>query len=117
VASDDPITLLENNDETVAVFIEPQTAGSDLTAVASLQFILKHDRCDPDDAATNLTLHTGIPAEMVFITQTADLIEAEAYIPSETLAGSFPRWYRVDTLTAGGDRRTAVYGRVTVTNT
>jgi hypothetical protein len=114
MASNDPITLLEGNDETVAVCIVAQTPGSDLTAVAALEFILKDSQCDEDDADTNLTLHTGIPTEMVFVTQAADRIEAEAYIPSEALAGSYPRWYRVDALTAGGDRRTAVYGKVTM---
>lgn len=114
MATDDPITVYEGNDTTVTVTVTPADAGDDLTDVASLEFYLKHTACDADDAATTVVLTTADPAEVLITAQTADGITAEVYVPGTALEEPFGRTYRVDAIGAGGGRRTAVYGTVTV---
>ena len=104
------ITVHEGNDETVEVTV----TGPGLDDVEGLEFVLKHSTCDADDDDTVLLLTTADPGEMAITAQTDDEITAEAYLPGTALADPFPRVYRVDAIGAGGDRRTALYGTVTV---
>lgn len=113
MADNVPLTFVEGNPETVAFTITPETLGDDLTAVASVQFVLKADGCDDDEDA-EVVLTSADPTELQLLTMTATEITGEAYVPALTEA--YPRLYRIDALTGTGSPRTALYGRVTVTN-
>lgn len=105
------LTLHQGNDETVAWTVTPASEDDDLLDVTSLELVVKDDRCAAD--ADGLTLTTADPDEMVILSQTADEITGEAYIPASALAEPYDRWWRLDAVTATG-RRTALYGPVTV---
>lgn len=113
MADNVPLTLVEGNDETISFSIVPETAGDDLTGVASLRLVLKAEGCD-DDADAEVVLTTADPTEMVILTHTATQITGEAYLPA--LTEPYRRLYRIDAITSAGSVRTALYGRVTVTN-
>lgn len=117
MADNAPITLNEGNDETVLLTITATAdpGGDDLTAVTSLEFYLKADECD-SDAEAELLLTSANILELEILTQTATEMTAEAHIPAAALAGPYPRFYKVDALSGTGQRRTALYGRVTVNN-
>lgn len=110
-----PITLNEGNDETIALTVTATAdpGGDDLSAATSLEFYLKADDCDPD-AEAELVLTSADVLELEILTHTATEITAEAHIPASALVGSYTRFYRVDALSAAGDRRTALYGPVVV---
>jgi len=110
VATNAPITVTEGNDETVELTI----TGPGLDDVESLEFVLKDDACADD--ADGLTLSTANADEMVITAQTAEEITVEVYLPGTALTEPYPRVYRLDALGSGGDRRTALYGVVTVVN-
>jgi hypothetical protein len=116
VADKQPITLREENDETLTLTIDRQQPADDLTTVATLELYLKTDSCQADDDPDVLLLSSSVPAEITITAQSAAQITAEAHIPAAALAGSYKRFWRVDGLTAGGERRTAMYGDVTVVN-
>lgn len=108
-----PITLFEGNAETLTVTILPPDGGT-LTGVTALEFYLKADACDDDDAEGVVTLSTVSPPGGVTIdTQTADEIVATVEIPASALVDPYSRYWRIDALT-GSARRTAMYGPVTV---
>jgi hypothetical protein len=111
VADKITLTLHEGNDETVALTITP-AGDDDLLDVDQLELILKDDQCDPD--SDGLTLTSADPGEILILTHTAEEITAEAYIPASALAEPYDRWWRLDAVTTSGDRRTALYGPVTV---
>lgn len=113
MATRDPITLHQGNDETVLITITPDVTGDDLTAVTAVELYLKIDACDGDDATTTVKLDSGSATELVITAQSATEITAEAYIPASALSSAYPRFYRVDGL-VGAARRTAVYGPVKV---
>lgn len=113
MATEVALTFLEGSKSTVEFSIAPADAADDLTAVASLRFLLKADTCD-DDADAEVVLTTADPTEMQFLTQTATQITGEAYVPALTEA--YPRAWRIDAISGTGDPLTALYGRVTVIN-
>lgn len=112
MATEMPITLYEGNNETLLVTIDRETVDADLLTIAVVELYLKTERCDLDSAA--LVLSSTVPAELVILTHTAEQITAEVYVPP--LTGSYTRWYRVDGVSASGDRRTAVFGPAYVTD-
>lgn len=104
------LTLHEGNDETITVTITPAT-GQSLAGVTGLEFVLKPSTCedDDDDDALVLTVGSGITLD----SQSADLIEATIAVPGTALTETYTRSWRLDALT-GLERRTALYGTVTV---
>jgi hypothetical protein len=110
MATNAPITLAEGNDETVLLTINRQAATDDLTLVTRIEMVIKDDSCHPDSAGTVLSSLDG--SQITILTHTASEITAAAYVPP--LSGAYRRFYRVDGLDAGGHRRTAMYGVVTV---
>lgn len=113
MADNVPLTFLEGNAETVAFTIVPADADDDLTAVASVRFVLKADGCDDEDDA-ELVLTSANPTELQLLTQTAIEITGEAYVPG--LVEAYRRQYRIDAIAGDGRYRTALYGLVTVIN-
>lgn len=113
MADNVPLTFIEGNATTVAFTITPASATDDLSAVASVRLVLKADGCD-DDADAEVVLTSADATELVLLTQTPAEITGEAYVPALTEA--YPRLYRIDAIAGDGSPRTAVYGRVTVTN-
>lgn len=109
------LTLMERNDETLLLTIDRQQPTDDLTTIATLELYLKEDACQTDGDA-ELVLTTADAAEMVIDTQTAAQITARAFLPASSLSGPYGRFWRIDGLTSGGLRRTAMYGDVTVVN-
>ncbi len=110
-----PITLHEDNDETLLLTITPDDPAEDLTGVTSLELFLKPDNCTEDTAAGVLALSTADATEMIITGQTATQITAEAYIPASALSTPAGRFWHVDGLNAT-KRRTAMYGPVSVVN-
>lgn len=113
---DRPITLTEDNDETLLLTVvpEPADSGEDLTTITELRLVMKEDRCSPDAAAL-LTLASTNPAQILIGAQTATQILAHAFVPRSALQGAWPRFYRVDGY-VGTQKRTAMAGVVTVNN-
>lgn len=107
-----PITLNENNSETVLLTISRQSPTDDLTLVARLEMVIKDDSCHTD--ADGIVLSSLDAAQMTILTHTAAEITAAAYVPP--LTGAYRRFYRVDGLDASSRRRTAMYGVITVTD-
>lgn len=114
MAAEVKLTLHEENDETVSITITSDDPDDDLTDVVLLEFYLKTDSCVPDSDPLTVLLTSDDPAEIGILTQTADLIEAEVYIPGSDLLDPYDRFWRIDAITSGGLRRTAIYGPVTV---
>lgn len=112
MAANEPITLHEGNDETVAVTVTAADAGDDLDAVTALEWVLKDDPCADD--ADALVLTTADPTEITITAQDSTTITAEVYVPASALTEPYPRHYRLDTISTGDVRRTALYGVVTV---
>jgi hypothetical protein len=111
------LTLIEGNDQTVAFTITPRTAGDDLTGVARVEVIFKPDSCTTDDSDYALVLTSSNAAQVTLLTQAADEITAEAYLPASYLAEPYDRVWRVDAVGVSGERRTAIHGSVTVIDT
>jgi hypothetical protein len=109
-----PITLRENNDETLRMTIVPCDPTEDLTAVTSLEVLLKTSRCTSDTDPSTLLLSSSVPAEVQITSQTAAQIIALAHIPGTALTPPYERFWRVDGLGSSGARRTAMFGPVTV---
>lgn len=107
-----PLTLHENNDETVELTILAVEPDEDLNGVTVVQFILKDNVCAEDTAG--LVLSSTDPTQVMILTHTASVITAEAFIPASALQGAYARVYRVDGLDSVGHRRTAISGPVTV---
>lgn len=110
------LTLHENNDETISLEITPVDSDDDLTTITSLELYLKPQNCASDSDPLVLVLTSADPSEIVINTQTASLIEAEAFIPGSALLDPYDRFWRLDALNATGQRRTALYGPVDVVN-
>lgn len=108
-----PLTLHQNNDETLILTITPADPSDDLTVVTELQLFIKIDMCYADDDDTTLMLSSTVGTQIAIISIAADEIRAEAFIPASALAAAYDRWWRVDALAPGG-RRTAMYGPVTI---
>lgn len=115
MATREDITLHENNDETLLLTIDRVLSTDDLTTVATLELYLKEDACQTD-ADAELLLTSAVSSELVIDAQSAAQITARAFIPASALSGPYERFWRVDGLGGGGDRRTAIYGDVTVVN-
>lgn len=111
------LTMHEGNDETVAITVTSANGGGDLSGVARLDVVLKPDGCASDDDQAALVLSSTSASEVVILTQDTDEITAEAYVPASYLQSTYDRVYRVDAIGSGGERRTAVYGAVTVIDT
>lgn len=119
MATKAPITLRENNDETLELSITPDHTGGDLSGVTEIQVYLKDDSCTADNAAGVLVLSSTNPAQVLVISFAADEIVARAFIPASALAAPYERFWRADALTgplntANRPRRTALYGPVTI---
>lgn len=108
-----PITLAENNDETLLLTITRKYATDDLTTVTAVEVYLKTDQCQDDGAAGVLRLSSTDPSELVVTSMTADAITAEAYVPAAATTPPYDRWWHADVL-AGAARRTAMYGPVQI---
>ena len=117
MATKTDLTLHQGNDETITITITAADPGDDLTGITSLEVVLKPDACTDDDGTGALTLTTASAAQVEFVTQTADLVVAEAHVPASYLAEPYSRVWRVDAIGSTGERRTAVYGSVTVLDT
>lgn len=117
MATEQNLTMREGDNETIAITITAASAGDALTGVETVVVVLKPDACSEDDDAYALTLSSTDAEEVVILTQTADEITAEAYVPALYLAEPYDRVWRVYTVGASGERRTALYGSVTVTDT
>lgn len=115
MATNIDITVTENNDETLDIDITPEDTSQDLTTITSLEFYLKEDNCF-SDAEAELVLTSADPNEINIVSQTSSLIEAQVFIPASALAQPYNRFWRIDGLTAGGDRQTAIFGDVSVNN-
>lgn len=116
MATQAPLTLFENNDETLSLTITPVDPDDDLTMITTLELYLKPQNCASDADPLVLVLTSANPNEIVINTQTASLIEAEAFIPASALLDPYDRFWRLDALNAAGERRTALYGPVDVVN-
>lgn len=114
MATEVKLILHEENDETVLMNITSDDLADDLTDVVLLEFYLKTDSCVPDSDPLTLLLTSADANEVDILTQTMDLITAEAYIPASALLEPYDRFWRVDAITSGGLRRTAMYGPVSV---
>lgn len=110
------LTLHEANDETLSLEITPVDSDDDLSTITTLELYLKPQNCASDLDPLVLVLTSADPNEIVINTQTTALIEAEAFIPATALLDPYDRFWRLDALNAGGDRRTAMYGPVDVIN-
>lgn len=111
MATETAITLHEDNDETLELTVTPADEDDDLTLVDSLELYLKEDACFSDLEA-ELVLTSDDPSQINILTQTADEITAEAFIPASALDEPYNRFWRLDALTAAGLRRTALFGPV-----
>lgn len=111
------LTWSQASDETVAITVTAQDPGEDLTGVDALVVYVKPDACTDDDDPEVLVLNSATPSEVTILTQTADEITAEAYIPAAYLAEPYDRVWRVDAIGSSGERRPAMYGSVTVLDT
>lgn len=113
VAALQPLTLYEGNDETLTVTLVPAD-GESLSSVTGLEFFLKADSCDADDADGVVFLSTeNPPGGITIVSQSADEIVATIEIPASALVDPYGRFWRLDAMT-GVLRRTAMYGPVTV---
>lgn len=113
MATEVPLTLHEDNDETIELTITPEQTGDTLAGVTVVELYLKVDRCEADTASGVLKLTSANPAQILVTSFSASQIEALAFIPASALASPYDRFWRVDAL-AGATRRTAMYGDVTV---
>lgn len=116
MATEVDLTLHENNDETLALTITPEDISEDLTTITTLELYLKQQECTSDTDPLTLFLSSDNPAEIDILTQTPSEITASAFIPAAALADPYDRFWRLDALNAGGDRRTAMFGDVDVRN-
>lgn len=111
------LTFAQGNDETVAIVVSAASSGDDLTGVTRLEVVFKPDVCTEDDSDYALVLSTDNAAQVTMLTQSADEITAEAYVPASYLAEPYSRVWRVDAVGTTGERRTAIHGSVTVLDT
>lgn len=109
-----PITLRENNDETLRLTIVPDDPADDLTTIAFIEVYLKTDRCVSDTDPSTLTLSSTDPTQVQIISQSTSQLVAVANIPRAALTPPYDRFWRADGLGSSGARRTAMYGPVTV---
>lgn len=116
MASRVELTLYENNDETVTMTITATDATDDLQLITELELYLKTSPRYTDTDPSTLFLTSLYPGEINITTHTATQIVAEAFIPGSVLTAPYDRFWHVDGLTAGGDRRTAIYGPVDIVN-
>jgi hypothetical protein len=114
VADRRPIALHERNDEQLLLTINRQDPGDDLTVITIVEVYLKTESCQSDSDPATLALTSADPAQVLVTSVSAAQILATVYIPAAALVGPYDRFWRVDGLTAGGARRTAMYGPVTV---
>jgi hypothetical protein len=110
------IVLHEDNDEVLSLVVTPVDANEDLTDITTLELYLKPQNCTSDEDPLVLVLTSADVLQINITTQSAVLITADAFIPASALASPYDRFWRLDTLNAAGDRRTAMYGEVTVVN-
>lgn len=115
VATRVPLTLHQHNAETLHLTIARVDPADDLTTITALELLIKPQACTPDDDAEVVRLSTGDPAQITITDQTAAQVTATAHIPASVLAQGWERWWRLDAL-VGAERRTALYGPVTVIN-
>jgi hypothetical protein len=110
------IVLHEDNDEILGLAVTPVDEDEDLTGITVLELYMKPQNCTSDEDPLVLVLTSADPSEIDITTQSAVLITADAFIPASALAAPYDRFWRLDALNAAGDRRTAIYGDVTVVN-
>lgn len=110
------ITLVENNDQIIAVTISPDDPGDDLTDVTGLELYLKTNPTFADDDPTTLVLTSADSSEISIDTQTATSITARAFVPASALVDPYDRFWHLDAIGAASSRRTALYGAVDVIN-
>lgn len=110
-----PLTLLQNNDVTVAFTVtdEDTKAPFDLTGATAIELYLKPmaATADTDPGVHKLTLALGD----ITVTD-APAGECAAAILATMLATAGRQWYRLDVVGAG-KRRTPIYGILSVTDT
>lgn len=116
MATQVPLVLHENNDETLSLEVTPVDSDDDLSTITTLELYLKPQNCASDLDPLVLVLSSTDPNEIVINTQTPTLIEADAFIPASALLDPYDRFWRLDALNASGERRTALYGPVDVVN-
>lgn len=108
-----PITLYENNTETMDVTIDRVSTSDDLTTATGLEVVIKDRVCTSDSEVGVVTLDSSNPAEINITTQTVSQIVATVVIPTNATTPPYARVWRLDVL-FGAARRTAAYGPVTV---
>lgn len=108
--------LTQGNNEIIFVTVAPTSATENLSGVSSLLVVFKPDTCTPDSSPYALVLTSGDPSQVTIQTHTADLITAEVYVPGTYLAEPYDRVWRVDAVSGSSGGRTAIYGRVEVTD-
>lgn len=111
------LTLAEGNDETIDITVTASDGVSDLTGIDAIEVVFKPDGCADDDDGYALVLNSTDVTKALILAQSADSLTAEAYVPGTYLDEPYDRVWRVDTIGSTGERRTAIYGSVTVINT
>lgn len=111
-----PLTLVENNDQVIAMTITPEDSGDDLTDVTGLELYLKTSPSFADSDPTTLILTSADASEIDIDTQTATEITARAFVPATAVVDPYNRFWHLDAIGVGDTRRTAFYGNVDVIN-
>lgn len=111
------LTLHQSNNETIAITITTANAGADLSGIDGLEVVIKPDACTADNDEHTLMLTTASAEEVVILSETTSQVTAEAYVPGTYLDEPYDRVWRVDAIGSTGERRTALYGSVTVLDT
>lgn len=114
MATEQNLTLREGDDETIALTITPADASDDLTGVQSITVVFKPDACTSDDDPDSLVLTAP---DVTILDQAPDEITATVSVSASYLAEPYDRVWRVYTVGLSGERRTAIYGSVTVLDT
>lgn len=104
-----PLTLNEDNDETVALTV---TSPVTLTvADCTFELLIKASADADDGEATTLTVGAGLTVDTTAATATT--IALTAAVPASDLAAPGRRFWRLDLLLSGA-RHTCLYGPLTI---
>lgn len=110
------LQLSQLNDEDVELTLTHSDTGLplDLATVSAIEMYLKGSKTtdDTDPGVTKLTKQAG----QIVITNAVGGV-CIASIPAAALAVAGTRWWRVDVVIAGGQRKTALYGPLRISDT